>query len=59
MDFDVVGLAGDNADLRRGAGAVVEDVLPSYLAALAPAAPAATPSASAAVTVTLVRWPFT
>jgi len=59
VQFADEGLAGDNADLRRGAAAVVEDVLPSYLAALAPAAPAATSSANAAVTVTLVRWPFT
>jgi hypothetical protein len=40
------------------ASAIVSEVLPDYLAALAPA-PRAPRPATAAVTVTLVRWPFT
>lgn len=59
LEFAEEGLAGDNADLRRGAAAVVEDVIPSYLAALTPPAPAATANANASVAITLVRWPFT
>jgi hypothetical protein len=59
IQFADEGLASDNADLRRGASAVVEDILPAYLAALKPAAPAATSTANGAVTITLVRWPFT
>jgi hypothetical protein len=59
IQFADEGLASDNADLRRGAAAVIDDVLPAYLAALAPAAPTATSNANAAVTITLVRWPFT
>jgi len=59
IQFAEEGLSSDNADLRRGASAVIEDVIPAYLAAIAPAAPAATSDASASVTITLVRWPFT
>jgi len=59
VQFADEGLASGNADLRRGAAAVIDDVIPAYLAAVAPAAPTATTSARAAVTITLVRWPFT
>jgi hypothetical protein len=59
IQFADEGLASDNADLRRGAAAVVEDLIPAYLAALLPAVPASTSSSTAAVTITLVRWPFT
>ena len=59
LQFAGEGLASDNADLRRGASAVLEDILPAYRAAIAPAAPAATATAKAGVTITLVRWPFT
>jgi len=59
IEFADEGLSSDNADLHRGAAAVIEDVLPAYLAAIAPT-PAPTPSnARAASTITLVRWPFT
>jgi hypothetical protein len=52
-----VAAAGDTAPPRLAA-AVAADVLPRYFAALGPAPPrAATPAA--AVTVTLVRWPYT
>ena len=55
------GAASTNADLRRGAAAVIEDLLPAYRAAIAPATPITTAAANAnaAVTITLVRWPFT
>ena len=59
IQFAEEGLASDNADLRRGASAVIEDVVPAYLAALAPAEPTATANVSAVATITLVRWPFT
>jgi hypothetical protein len=45
------------ADLRDAA-VLVEQVLPAYFAYLGPAAPAPAPEARA-VTVTLVRWPYT
>jgi hypothetical protein len=55
------GLAGDVAAQRRGAAAVLEDLVPAYRAALAPAttAPVAAAAAARTVTITLVRWPFT
>src|SRR5262249_4215580 len=60
IQFAEEGLASDNADLRRSAASVSTDVVPAYLAAIAPARPAMTaPDADAAVTITLVRWPFT
>jgi len=59
IQFAEEGISGDNADLRRGASAVLEDVIPAYRAALAPAAPTVTSHGNAAVTITLVRWPFT
>jgi hypothetical protein len=59
LQFAEEGLSTDNAALRRGAAAVLEDVIPAYLAALAAPAPRATPTANASVTITLVRWPFT
>jgi hypothetical protein len=59
IQFAEEGLSSDNADLRRGASAVLDDVLAAYRAAIAPAAPAVTSHANAAVTITLVRWPFT
>jgi hypothetical protein len=60
LQFAEEGLASGNADLRRGAAAVLEDVMPAYRAAIAPAATTATPAnGHAGVTITLVRWPFT
>jgi len=59
VQFAEEGLSGDNADLRRGASTVIEDLIPAYRAAIATAAPAGTSNANAAVTITLVRWPFT
>ncbi|MEP6768609.1 MAG: hypothetical protein ABJC61_08075 [Acidobacteriota bacterium] len=55
---------GAQADLEAegsngaAASAIVRDVLPLYAAALEPGAPRP-PAAPAAVTVTLVRWPYT
>ena len=56
-------IAATDADTARAghaavASAIVEDVLPRYVAALAPAAPIAA-TTPPAVTVTLVRWPYT
>jgi hypothetical protein len=60
VQFAEEGVSASAADLRRGASAVIEDVLPAYLAAIAPTAPpTATEAANAAVRITLVRWPFT
>jgi hypothetical protein len=50
--------ASGSAQDRATAAAIAGDVLPRYLAALSPAAPAPPPPASA-LTVTLVRWPYT
>jgi hypothetical protein len=59
LQFADEGLSSDNDALRRGAAAVVDDILPAYLAAIAAPRPATTASTTAAVTITLVRWPFT
>jgi hypothetical protein len=59
VQFADEGLSSGNADLRRGAAAVLEDVIPAYRAAIAPPPATATANADAAVTITLVRWPFT
>ena len=59
IQFAEEGLSSDSADLRSGASAVIADVVPAYLAAVAPAQTSTTADATAAVTITLVRWPFT
>jgi len=59
IQFADEGLSSGSADLRGGADAVIADVVPAYLSAVAPPRPTATADASAAVTITLVRWPFT
>jgi hypothetical protein len=59
VQFAEEGLSSDSADLRRGAASVIEDVLPAYVAAIAPARPTASSTMNAAVAITLVRWPFT
>jgi hypothetical protein len=60
IQFAEEGLSSGNADLRRGASTVIEDSIPAYLAAIAPArSPTTTADANAAVRITLVRWPFT
>jgi hypothetical protein len=51
-------LQGSTDAVRRGAALIVGDVLPAYHAALRPAA-STTAADPAAVTITLVRWPFT
>jgi len=58
VQFAEEGVSSDNASLRSGAAAVIADVVPAYLAAIAPARATMT-DAAAAVTITLVRWPFT
>jgi hypothetical protein len=59
VQFAEEGLASDDAGLRSGAAAVTADVVPAYLAAIAPARPSTSSDTRAAVTITLVRWPFT
>lgn len=60
VQFAEEGLSSDNAALRSAAAAVSADVVPAYLAAIAAARPTSTASEpKAAVTITLVRWPFT
>lgn len=59
IQFAEEGLSSDNADLRRGASAVIEDIVPAYLAAIAAPRETSTSTTTAAVTITLVRWPFT
>ena len=53
------GVAGNVPPQRRGAAAAIEDVIPAYLRAIAPAATATAAAAHSDVTITLVRWPFT
>jgi len=53
------GISGNVPAQRRGAAAAIEDVVPAYLAAVAPATTATLAKAAPAVTITLVRWPFT
>ena len=45
--------------VRRYPVVFVDDVLPAYLAAIAPPATTAADPAAARVTITLVRWPYT
>lgn len=52
-------LTSDDAAQRRNAGVIVGDVLPAYHAALMRASRETTSAATPAVTITLVRWPFT
>jgi len=59
VQFAEEGLTSDDKDLRSGAAAVIDDVVPAYVAAIAPARPQTTSDNRAAVTITLVRWPFT
>ena len=59
IQFAEEGLSSSNLELRSGAGAVIADVVPAYLSAVAPARPTTTADAAAAVAITLVRWPFT
>jgi len=59
IQFAEEGVSSDSADLRRAAASVFEDVLPAYVAAVAPARPTTTSTTDAAVAITLVRWPFT
>ena len=52
-------LASTDSTLRRNAAAIVADVLPAYHAALRPETRSTTTAVDPAVTITLVRWPFT
>jgi len=46
-------------DSRRNAASVLDDVIPAYRVAVAPPTSTTTAAATAQVTITLVRWPFT
>ena len=48
-----------SADEWRSAKVILDQVLPAYSAAQSPAAPFEAPTAAKAVTITLVRWPYT
>ena len=52
-------LSGNDATQRRTAGAIIAEVLPAYHAAVTDASRKMTVAADPAVTITLVRWPFT
>ena len=52
-------LAGGSDAQRRNAAAILEDVIPAYRGAIAPAASTTTSASASQVTITLVRWPFT
>jgi hypothetical protein len=53
------GVSGDVPAQRRGAAAALDDVLPAYIAAVAPPRVMTRNAAAPRVTITLVRWPFT
>jgi len=53
------GLAGSAEAQRRGAAAVLDDVVPAYLSAIAGPSETTAAADQATVTITLVRWPFT
>jgi hypothetical protein len=59
VEMAEVGLATQDSTLQRNAAAIVTDVLPAYHAALRPSTRATTTAVDPAVTITLVRWPFT
>ncbi|HEY7291791.1 MAG TPA: hypothetical protein VH583_18275 [Vicinamibacterales bacterium] len=59
LQFAEEGLSSDNADLRSNAAFVSADVVPAYLAALTTSRASTMSDTTAAVTITLVRWPFT
>ena len=59
VEMAETGLASQDSTLRRNAAAIVADVLPAYHAALSPETRSTTTAVDPAVTITLVRWPFT
>ena len=59
VEMAEAGLASQDSTLRRNAAAIVADVLPAYHAALRPETRSTTTAVDPAVTITLVRWPFT
>jgi hypothetical protein len=59
VEMAEVGIASTDSTLRRNAAAIVTDVLPAYHAALRPGTTSTTTAVDPAVTITLVRWPFT
>jgi hypothetical protein len=59
LDLTEAKLSSTNAADAGTPGIVLDDVLPSYTAALKPAAVTTAAAAGPQVTITLVRWPFT
>ena len=59
VEMAEAGLASQDSTLQRNAAAIVADVLPAYHAALRPETRSTTTAVDPAVTITLVRWPFT
>ena len=58
LEMAETALESANVAVKRSAALIVDDVLPAYHAALRPPTSAAS-TAAHAVTITLVRWPFT
>jgi len=60
LDLGDENVRSTDAAVRKSAAAVASDVLPAYFRAIGPAQATTTEaSAKPAVTITLVRWPFT
>ena len=59
VEMAEAGLASEDSTRRRHAADIVADVLPAYHAALRPETRSTTTAVDPAVTITLVRWPFT
>ena len=59
VEMAEAGIASDDPARRRQAADIVADVLPAYHGALRPETRSTTTRVDPAVTITLVRWPFT
>ena len=59
VEMAEAGVASDDPARRRQAADIVADVLPAYHGALRPETRSTTTAVDPAVTITLVRWPFT
>ena len=59
VEMAQAGIASEDAALRRNAATILADILPAYHAATGRAMTTAATHADPAVTITLVRWPFT
>ena len=59
VEMAEAGVASEDPARRRQAADIVADVLPAYHGALRPETRSTTTTVDPAVTITLVRWPFT